>query len=251
MAHRRHGDDGRTWDSEGGSHEPSYGFPSWIVHRHRLHADRRARRIPPAGEHRIRDQPIPDRHLVVWFGAGLDGAGVVGEFISPSGRVVGSEFVIDGSPAPSDNPGAVVFDGTNYLVVWNDEIGGMGTHEWNVYGQLVTPAGALSGLVIPIATEPGSQRLPYVASDGKHYLVTWSDFSNDANNNLVCEPAEGTCADVYGLYLSKSGTPVGTAFPIAAGADNQGTSPVLFADGSGDITINEIIAAVNNALNGC
>ena len=50
----------------------------------------------------------------------------------------GAEIVVNASPAPSDNPKSVTFDGTNYLVVWNDEVGGKGTETWDCFGQLVS-----------------------------------------------------------------------------------------------------------------
>ncbi len=170
-------------------------------------------------------------YLVVWFGAGVNGGAVVGRFVSPAGVPSASEIIINASPAPSDSAGAVVFDGTNYLVAWNDEIGGTGTHQWNIFGQQLTPAGDLSGSVIPIATGPRAQVRPYAAFDGSNYLVTWTDLHNDTNNDFVCDAGEGTCADVYGIYLSTSGTPVGSAFPIIATAGNQAFSPVAFAGG--------------------
>jgi len=170
-------------------------------------------------------------YLVVWRGSGAAAYAVFGRFVSQTGQLVGSAFVINDSAALSFNPVAVEFDGTNYLVVWPDLMGTEDSHEWDLFGQLVTPSGNLSGAVIPITTAPGAQNLPFIAFDGAHYLVTWTDSRNDANRDNVCDVGEGTCADVWGQYLSMSGASFGSAFPIAAEAGNQVFSPVTFAAG--------------------
>jgi hypothetical protein len=162
-------------------------------------------------------------YLVVWTEVDDSPEGdstVVGRFVSGTGSLLGPAFVVNDSSAPSDNPEAIAFDGTNYLVLWNDEVGGYGTHEWDIFGQLVTPAGALTGPVIPITTAPGTQSFPSVVFGGGTYLVTWIDFTI-AIHDLTCDPGEGTCADVYGRFLNRSGAPVGAAFPVVVASDNQ------------------------------
>ena len=168
-------------------------------------------------------------YLVIWTDDGND-AVVIGRFVSPTGSL-GLEFTINASPDPSDNPATVAFDGTNYLVAWSDEVGGQGSGQWDVLGQLVSPAGNLVGGIIPISIVPGRQILPFIAFDGASYLVTWTDFRNDANHDIVCDVGEGTCADIYGQYISSSGALAGSEFAISTEPDNQVVSPVVFANG--------------------
>ena len=113
---------------------------------------------------------------------------------------------------------AVAFDGTNYLVVWQEER----TSSWDVYGARVSPAGTVldqGGIVI--STAPGNQYEPTVAFDGTNYLVTWCDSRSGTDNR-----------DIYGARVSPAGSvldPAGIAISTAAGAQ---TSPALAFDGT-------------------
>lgn len=159
-------------------------------------------------------------YLVVWIETATD-ATVMGRLISPAGTPLGAEFVINASSAESDNPKAVAFGRTNFLVVWPDKVGGGPS---NLFGQLVTPTGALTGEVLPITSGPGGQFFPTLAFDGRNYLATWTNFT--------CNVSAGeTCGDVHGQYLSQCGRPIGAAFPIGAGPGTQMISPVTFGAG--------------------
>ncbi len=157
--------------------------------------------------------------FVVWQESS-PGYEVRGRFVSPSGSL-GQEISVNASLASSDNPPSVAFDGTNYLVAWNDEVGGTGTREWDIFGQLISPSGALVGNVIPIVTEAGAQIIPTLDFDGANYLAVWIDAKNDANGNAACDAGEGTCWDVYGQYISKNGALVGNKITVSADAGNQ------------------------------
>lgn len=142
---------------------------------------------------------------------------VKGRFVSQSG-IPGTEITVKASGNPNDNPLSVAFDGANYLVVWTDQVSG---NNWDVFGQLVTPAGALLGGVIIISTATGQQIAPGASFDGTNYLVSWVDMRNDINGNWVCDAGEGTCSDIYGQFVSKSGTLIGAEFTINNDAGNQ------------------------------
>lgn len=157
--------------------------------------------------------------FVVWQESSQDYE-VRGRFISPSGTP-GQEISVNASLASSDNPPSVAFDGTNYLVAWNDEVGGRGSREWDIFGQRVSPNGALVGNVIPIVTEAGAQIVPTLAFDGANYLAVWIDAKNDANGNFICDAGEGTCWDVYGQYIGKDGALVGNKITVSTDAGNQ------------------------------
>lgn len=157
--------------------------------------------------------------FVVWTEDSQDYE-VRGRFVSPSGNL-GQEISINASLASSGGPPAVAFDGANYLVAWYDEVGGSGSPEWDIFGQRVSPNGALVGNVIPIVTEAGPQMVPTLAFDGSNYLAVWMDVKNDANWNSTCDAGEGTCWDVYGQYIGKDGALVGNKITISTDAGNQ------------------------------
>jgi len=177
--------------------------------------------------------------LVVWTDDSNDYE-VKGRFVSPAGTL-GTELSINASTAPSDNPLTVAFDGTNYLVVWTDEVGatvGVPTHAWDVFGQRVDTSGNLVGGVISISTAAGQQFLPMIAFDGANYLVTWTDMRNDTNKDWVCDSNEGTCSDIYGQYVSKTGAVVGTEFVINNDTGNQMGGVGGFAGGKYFVIVN-------------
>ncbi|MHB9118210.1 MAG: hypothetical protein ACYC2R_08030 [Burkholderiales bacterium] len=171
---------------------------------------------------------------------------VRGRFVSPSGAL-GQEISVNASLASSDNPPSAAFDGTNYLVAWNDEVGGTGSHEWDIFGQRISPNGALVGNVIPITTEPGAQIVPTLVFDGTRYLAVWTDATNDANHNGICDAGEGTCWDVYGQYIGKDGSLVGNKITVSTDAGNQ-MGGVMSFNGKSYVGISSGIAMGSHGL---
>lgn len=155
--------------------------------------------------------------FVVWTEDYYD-TEIRGRFVSPAG-VAGTEISVNASPYPSDNPKSVTFDGTNYMVIWTDAVDE--TRMLDVFGQLVSPAGAMVGGVITISNENGPQMATSVSFDGTNYLATWVDMTNDANQNGICDAGEGTCWDVYGQQISKAGSLYGSKITLNADAGNQ------------------------------
>ena len=134
-------------------------------------------------------------YLVVWederngpsadiYGARVSAAGVL---LDPLGFAISTE---DNS---QENP-AVIFDGTNYFVVWEDGRGS-GVH---IYGARVSPSGTVldpTGLAISTTTA-FNQRMynPAVAFDGTNYLVVWNEQSGFTGP-----------MDMYGTFVSGAG----------------------------------------------
>lgn len=164
--------------------------------------------------------------FVIWCEDGMD-TEIRGRFVSPAG-VPGTEISVNGSAEKSDNPKAVAFDGINYLVVWNDEMEGAGTRTWDAFGQLVGPGGALVGGTITLTAEPGPQMVVAVACDGANYLAAWVDMQN------------GTNWDLYGRFISRSGSPIGGKITISTDPGNQ-MGGVGFANG-------KYLALINNGV---
>ena len=129
-------------------------------------------------------------HLVVWAD-GRSGAtsDIYGARVSQSGAVLDpTGIAISTAPNHQFSPNAA-FDGSNYLVVWEDIRSGT----FDIYASRVSQAGAvLDPAGIAISTAENAQSSPSVAFDGGNYLVAWVD-----NRSLD--------RDIYGARVSQEG----------------------------------------------
>lgn len=104
---------------------------------------------------------------------------------------------------------SVVYDGTNYLVVWSDG---------DIYGTRITQDGTiLDTLTIPISIASGEQEAPSVAFDGTNYLVVWQDQRSSYYDDIY-----GARVDQSGNVLDPAGIAIATVF------DYQGYPSVAF-----------------------
>ncbi len=106
-------------------------------------------------------------------------------WVNTDGVVIDTTGIaISPTPGRQDYP-SVAFDGTNYLVVWEDNRNGT----WDIFGARVSPDGVVldtAGLVISAA--PRNQIFPSLAFDGANYLIAWGDErygASDINGALV------------------------------------------------------------------
>ncbi len=149
------------------------------------------------------------RHYYYW---GFD---IYGTRISPSGTVLDPEG-IPISPMASDqcNP-SITFNGTNYLVVWEDY---RSMDYSDIYGTRVSQTGIVldpNGFIVSIAVY--DQRYPKVASDGMNFLAVWED--------------ERYGRDIYGARISQDGTVLdSTGITISTNPDDQESPNIIFGD---------------------
>jgi len=159
-------------------------------------------------------------YLVVWedIRGGAAGFDIYGARVHPSGKILDPlGFVISNAKNHQRTP-AIVFDGTNYFVVWRDERNGYRCYD--IYGARVSPAGVLldsNGIAIS-AAESG-QFWPSVAFDGTNYLVVWEDNRNGPS-------------DIYGTLIDTSGSVLySSGIPISAKSNDQ-RDPAIAFDGN-------------------
>jgi hypothetical protein len=126
------------------------------------------------------------------------------------------------SAAPSQSLPKIAFDGTNYLVVWQED---RGNQYGDVYASRVAPDGAvLDPHGIPIATARASELNPAVAFDGTNYPVTWTASSFPDG-------------DIYGVRVSQSGEVLDPGgFPISTAPGLQDFSAFAF-DGTNYLVV--------------
>lgn len=142
---------------------------------------------------------------------------VLGRLVDSGSGPVGSEFVIDGSSYPSDNPSSVIFDGEKYLVVWTDEMSGPGgdTEVWHFYGNFVSTTGTVSAK-FPVSVFEGFKMAPFISHDGEKFLVTWTDGRNCSDSGCA-----GTGMDIYGQIVNPDGSLDGPEFAMSAESGNE------------------------------
>ena len=121
------------------------------------------------------------------------------------------EFLIDTNivyvtaPGHQEHP-AIVFDGNNYFVVYQDWRSG---NFPDVFGNRVNQSGmVLDSAGVGIAVHTSSQWSPAVASDGSNYLFTWHDQRNGNNNSdIYCIRVSPSCVILDSLAIAVSTAP--------------------------------------------
>ena len=145
--------------------------------------------------------------------------------------------VVGTTGATQQNP-AIAFDGTNYLVVWEDN---RDSTDADIWGARLGPSGTIiDTLGIKIAAASGIQSNPSVVYNGSTYLVAWEDF----------KVTGGTDGDIVAATVSKAGV-VGPAVRVATTATSE-THPALAArpDGNALLVWSAAGAVMGSSYNG-
>jgi hypothetical protein len=131
------------------------------------------------------------------FGSRISAAGAV---LDPNG------ILLSTATTTAQVNAAAAFDGTNFLVVWQDARSG----EADIYASRVAPSGRVldpGGIVVSGAA--GGQLSPAVAFDGTNFFVVWADIRTGGY-------------DIYGSRVSKAGAVLDPAgIPVSASAGPQ------------------------------
>lgn len=136
-----------------------------------------------------------EKWFVVWS---VNNLVVRGRFVDTNGTISPDLIVLPCRSRYVYPDPAVVFNGTNYLVVWVDDI--YGTVAPDIYGARVTPEGVVldpQGLRISQSFE--EDRAPAIASGGDYYFVCWeeAEFETGWQNSSIIACAVGANGTVY------------------------------------------------------
>jgi len=141
-------------------------------------------------------------YMVVWQDERSDTFDIYGSRVAQNGNVLEpSGIQISGALGEQQRP-SIDFDGTNYLVVWDDPRSGAG---YDIYGTLLDTSGTvLNPAGIPISTATDAQRMPSVSFDGTNYLVAWYDRRDGANYDIFGARVNqsGVVQDASGIHIS-------------------------------------------------
>jgi hypothetical protein len=163
--------------------------------------------------------------LVAWqdYRNSPDTADIYGARVSQAGAVLDPAGIPISTAVTSQQQPAVSFDGTNFLVAWEDYRNGPYA---DIYGARVSPTGAvLDPAGIAISTATYGQGSPAVSSDGTNSLVVWTDSR--------C----GSSWDMYGARLNRAGTVLEPAGILVSAAAGWQGSPAASFDGTNFLVV--------------
>lgn len=168
------------------------------------------------------DGPAMSRHVRGARVRGTDGA-----VLDPTGITVTSG-------ASDQTDAALAWDGTNYLVVWQDTPSGvdkniLGARVRGADGVVLDPAG------IVISTASGSQSSPAIAFDGTNHFVAWADGRSGSGLDVYgarVRGSDGALLDSAGIAMS---TAAGDQYAPAIAWDGANHF-VAWADNRGEPT---------------
>jgi hypothetical protein len=148
---------------------------------------------------------------------------IYGARVTPAGAVLDPTGIAISTAAGYQESPTLVFDGDNYLVVWQDGRRGDST---DIYGARVTPAGVvLDTAGIAISTAAGSQSSPAIFLGGGNSLVAWTDGRS------------GTSHDIYGARVTPAGVVLDTAgIAISTSAVDQ-DHPAIVSEGANSLVV--------------
>jgi len=136
---------------------------------------------------------------------------------------------IEGQASGSQEHAAVAFNGSHYLVVWEDERAA----DRRIYGARVLPDGTvLDPIGIPIATGGGK---PAVASDGDGFLVVYRLDGTD--DSALLPPAPEGAWGLRAVRVSAAGAVVGDPAVVADMAEPAFPRPRVAFDGTGYVVV--------------
>ena len=165
------------------------------------------------------------QYLVVWQDLRNSSTviDVYGARVSAAGKVLDATGIPISSGAGERSAPAVAFDGTQFLVVWQDRRNS-GT-QYDIYGARVDGAGkVLDPAGIAVSQASAFQRFPAVAHDGTRFLVAWQD---RRKGNY----------DIYGARVDAAGKVLDTAGVVIAGAAGHQEYPALTRGGAGNFMV--------------
>jgi hypothetical protein len=146
-------------------------------------------------------------YFVVWQDARKGPFQIYGARVDPQGRVMDPQGIpISLDPTDGDHLAATVaWDGQSYLAVWHQTKGPKSANGYDIAGRRIKPDGRpLDDKPFLIATGPGNQAAPRIASNGKESLVVWTDARRREQDIFAAR------IDRSGKVLDPEGIPVTT-----------------------------------------
>ncbi|MBI4744970.1 MAG: hypothetical protein HY786_00120 [Deltaproteobacteria bacterium] len=122
-------------------------------------------------------------YLVGMNGDSVSHANATAQLVSLSGSKVGSLL----STGRTAGAVLVAFDGTNYLMVWDDTVGVTDMNQKTMYGQFVSTSGTNVGSMFQISSGATVSHISGVAFDGTNYKHLRNECRFDVTNQQRCD----------------------------------------------------------------
>jgi hypothetical protein len=178
-------------------------------------------------------------YLVVWENQlGGNYSIISGARVTPQGTVLDPSGILISDAAFERGSPDLCFDGTNFLVVWQDYREG---YSYYIYGARITPGGqVLDPVGFAISDGPNDARRPAVGFDGANFLVAWEDYNNNVNH-----------ADIYGARVTPSGLVLDTSnLAISVNAHDQWNPAVSFDGANFFVVWCDLVDSTNELIYG-
>jgi predicted nucleic-acid-binding Zn-ribbon protein len=162
-------------------------------------------------------------YLVVWTDRRNSSLDIYGARISQDGTVLDTAGIPLITYEHSQFNPAITFDGTNYLLVWQDNRSGS---YYEIYGARISQTGAVldpNGFTISPTTY--NQEYPAIAFDGTNYLVIWQDGRS------------GSSSDIYGARITQNGTVLDSERIAISTATNDQQYPAINFGGTNYLVV--------------
>jgi hypothetical protein len=156
-------------------------------------------------------------YMVVWQDNRRGSWEIRGARVDRSGTVLDPAGIVISTGIGSEKDPAIAFDGTNYMVVWQDNRSG----SWDIYGVRVDRSGTvLDPDSIAIATGTDGRYEPAIASDGMNYMVAWTEEVGDS------------AYDIHGARVSAGGILLDPEALVLSTAAGSQRNPAVTFDGT-------------------
>jgi hypothetical protein len=160
-------------------------------------------------------------HLVVWEDNRSGNNAIYGARVNPAGTILdGAGFAISAPSRISAKDPAVVFDGTNFFVVWADVL----DQQQTISGARVSPAGVVLDPANIVISTGEDRQTPAVAFNGTNYLVGWY------------QQVGFRYLDTFAARVSAAGTVLGDPIQIDPPGADAGP-PAIASDGTNFLVV--------------
>ncbi len=157
--------------------------------------------------------------LVVWQDGSSGYADIHGARVTPQGTVLDTADIVIARATYDQYSPALAFDGANFLVAWNDNLGGDSV---DISGVRVSPEGTvLDSTPFVISHASNGIAPPALAFDGTNFFIAWSDHSPADSDGTVYGARvtpQGSVIDSAGIVVSYALS--SRYYPVAALGDS-------------------------------